>query len=134
MAHIQIFLMLIHHSKLMEICKVLVAHPETQSFRAFVENIMEEYQSQYSGYVVMEAATRLQLGIETAPLRRAAIAANGGPSSSWRTWTDGVESGQVWVVGKWKHLFVVEWSFAGMNHGSSLEVPVFVEIELRLAV
>ncbi len=86
----------IENSQLLKFCKAFVAFPETQSWKAFVEVTMARYSSHYKGFVVMEAETRLRIGMETASLRRAAIAAG----TKWKEWTEGVESGRVWVVGK----------------------------------
>lgn len=84
------------NSNLLKFCKAFVAFPETQSWKDFVQTTIGRYASHYQGFIVMESQTRLRMGMETAPMRRAAMV----PGSKWKEWTEGVETGRVWVVGK----------------------------------
>jgi hypothetical protein len=94
------------HSQLLEFCKVYEAFPETPaSWRTFVQARISEYHHKYQGFVVMDQSARLPYGMETAPLRRAALAAG----ATWKEWTtsddhfvDGslVQPGSIRVLGK----------------------------------
>jgi len=73
------------HSKLLVLCKAVEAHPETQSWQDFVQAMVHTYQSHYKGFVAVPQHVRLPEGLETAPLRKAAIAASTS-SQHWPTY------------------------------------------------
>lgn len=116
----------VQNSQVLQFCKAYEAFPETStdtptqsssssSWNLFVQARIQEYSDKYQGFAIMDVDVRLAYGMETAPLRRAAIAAAAAgttplslssPSSSWQIWTppeEGmVEAGTIRVVGNLK--------------------------------
>jgi hypothetical protein len=87
-------------------------HSSSSSFDHFVTTMMGRYEERYKGFVILYEGTLLTYGMETAPMRRAAIHSAAAttttdsssssttthPPEAWQPWTEGVEGGRVAVI------------------------------------
>ena len=76
-------------------------HSSAASFDHFVTTMISRYEDRYKGFVILYEGALLTYGMETAPMRRAAMTSSSDtthPSDAWQPWTEGVERGRVSVI------------------------------------